>query len=476
MQKNPLYPSYKILLVDDEAPWLRSLGIILERSAGINNCIKCLDSRQVMEILAAGDVGIVLLDLTMPHLSGKELLPMIAEEYPDIPVIILSGMNQLETAIHCMKLGAFDYFVKTDEEERLVNGVLRSIKMLELQRENLEMSTQFLSDTLQSPEAFRAIVTQDPALLAIFKYLELVTKSSQPILITGESGVGKELFARAIHLCSTCSGPLVSVNVAGLDDTIFADTLFGHVKGAFTGANEARKGLVENASGGTLFLDEIGDLSQVSQLKLLRLLQEGEYSPLGSDRPKRLDARIVVATNQDLLARQAAGSFRKDLYYRLNIHHVCIPPLRERLDDLPLLIDHFLDEVARLLQIRKPVVSREVFLRLANYSFPGNVRELKSMLYDAASTSKSKLLSVAAFERVLGQAGTDLLRRRDETGSAHNCFEQCKQLPTIQVAIEDLVSEALVRAENNQTLAARLLGISQPALSKRLKQRQKTAK
>lgn len=471
-----VYPSYKILLVDDEAPWLRSLGIILERSAGINNIIKCLDSRLVMDILADQNVGIVLLDLTMPHLAGEELLQMITEEYPDIPVIILSGMNQLETAIKCMKLGAFDYFVKTDEEDRLVKGVLRSMKMLDLQRENIEMSNQFLSDRLHCPEAFRDIITNDPAMLAIFKYLELVTKSNQPILVTGESGVGKELFAKAIHLCSKCSGPLVSVNVAGLDDNIFADTLFGHVRGAFTGANEARKGLVENASGGTLFLDEIGDLSQVSQLKLLRLLQEGEYIPLGSDRPKRLKARIIVATNQDLLAKQAAGTFRKDLYYRLNIHHVCIPPLRDRMDDLPLLIDYFLDEIARLLRTSKPAVSREVFLRLVNYSFPGNVRELKSLMYDAVSASKTQVLQVAAFEKVLGLSGKDSLQSGGTAGGMHNCFERCKQLPTIQEAIEDLVSEALVRTDNNQTLAARLLGISQPALSKRLKQRLKMIK
>ena len=471
-----LYPSYKIVLVDDEAPWLRSLGIILERSAGINNIVKCTDSRQVMDILATRNVGIVLLDLTMPHLSGEELLAMITEEYPDIPVIILSGMNQLATAIKCMKLGAFDYFVKTDEEDRLVKGVLRSIKMLDLQRENIEMSNQFLSDTLHCPEAFREIVTNDPAMLAIFKYLELVTKSNQPILVTGESGVGKELFARAIHVCSKCTGPMVSVNVAGLDDAIFADTLFGHLRGAFTGASEARKGLVENASGGTLFLDEIGDLSQVSQLKLLRLLQEGEYIPLGSDRPKRLEARIVVATNQDLLAKQASGAFRKDLYYRLNIHHVCIPPLRDRKDDLPILVDHFLNEVVQLLHVRKPEVSREIFLRLANYAFPGNVRELKSMIFDAASSSKSKMLPVAAFEKVLGQSGKNLLRSGNRAGDQQNFFEPCKHLPTIQEAIESLVSEALARADNNQTLAARILGISQPALSKRLKQRQKMTK
>lgn len=471
-----LYPSYKIVLADDEAPWLRSLGIILERSAGINNIVKCTDSRLVMDILATQDVGIVLLDLTMPHLSGEELLPMITEEYPDIPVIIISGMNQLETAVKCMKLGAFDYFVKTDEEDRLVKGVLRSIKMLDLQRENIEMSNHFLSDTLSCPEAFKEIVTNDPAMLAIFKYLELVTKSNQPILVTGESGVGKELFARAIHHCSKCAGPMVSVNVAGLDDTIFADTLYGHVRGAFTGASEARKGLVENASGGTLFLDEIGDLSQVSQLKLLRLLQEGEYIPLGSDRPKRLEARIVVATNQDLLAKQVSGMFRKDLYYRLNIHHVCIPPLRERKDDLPVLVDCFLDEVVQLLHVRKPVVPREVFQRLSKYSFPGNVRELKSMVFDAVSTSKSRLLPVAAFEKVLGKSRKDLRMSGNGYGVQQNCFEPCRQLPTIHEAIESLVSEALVRADNNQTLAARLLGISQPALSKRLKQRQKKTK
>lgn len=468
------YPSYSILLVDDEAPWLRSLAIILERSAGINNIVRCQDSRQVMGILSEKNVGIVLLDLTMPHISGEELLPIIAEEHPELPVIILSGMNQLETAVQCMKLGAFDYFVKTEEEDRLVKGVLRTIKMLDLQRENIEMSNQFLSDRLLCPDAFSEIVTQDPAMLAIFKYLELVTKSNQPILVTGESGVGKELFARAIHVCSKCSGPMVSVNVAGLDDAIFADTLFGHVRGAFTGANEARKGLVEQASGGTLFLDEIGDLSLVSQLKLLRLLQEGEYIALGSDRPKRLEARIVVATNQDLPAKQAAGSFRKDLYYRLNIHHVCVPPLRDRKDDIPILVEHFLLEAAQLLGVRKPTVSRNILQRLAQYAFPGNVRELKSMVFDAVSVNSSETLSVAAFEKVLGLSEKESARPTDAVGGTDNCFADCTQLPTIQEAIELLVFESMKRAGNNQTIASRMLGISQPALSKRLKQLQKT--
>jgi len=468
-----LFPSYSILLVDDEAGWLRSLGIILERSAGINNIVKCLDSRLVMDILDEENIGIILLDLTMPHVSGEELLPLIIEEHPDIPVIILSGMNQLETAIRCMRLGAFDYFVKTDEEDRIVTGVLRTIKMLNLQRENIEMSSQFLSDKLNCPEVFSEIITRDPAMLAIFRYLELVTKSNQPILLTGESGVGKELFARAIHACGKGSGPLVSVNVAGLDDAIFADTLFGHVKGAYTGANEMRKGLVEKASGGTLFLDEIGDLSHVSQLKLLRLLQEGEYIPLGSDRPRRLEARIVVATNQDLLEKQAEGAFRKDLYYRLNIHHVCIPPLRERKQDIPILVDRFLDEAVEQLKIRKPVVSKKILNRLAVYSFPGNVRELKSLIFDAASVCKTDILLVSHFDKMLAPLERAAAGTAGGEKNRDNIFACCEQLPTIQEATELLILEALERSGNNQTIASRMLGISQPALSKRLKHFQK---
>ena len=337
-------PLFSVLLVDDEAPWLRSLSMTLEGPGAINNIILCGDSRQVMAILDEREVGLVLLDLTMPHLSGEELLRMIAQEHPEIAVIVMSGMNQIETAVSCMKLGAFDYLVKTVEEDRILDSVRRAIRMQELQRENREMRSRFLNDRLEHPEAFADIVTNNKTMRSAFQYIEAVAKSTQPILITGESGVGKELVARAVHTLSRGRGPLVSVNVAGLDDNVFADTLFGHTKGAFTGANEARSGMVEQAAEGTLFLDEIGDLSLLSQVKLLRLLQEGEYYPLGSDMPRQLKARIVVATHQDLAEKRAAGQFRKDLFYRLRAHHVHLPPLRERGDDLPLLLDHFLEE------------------------------------------------------------------------------------------------------------------------------------
>ena len=465
-----LYPHFGVLLVDDEPAWLRSLSLTLERSAGISNISTCQDSREVMELLETREIGLVLLDLTMPNLAGDELLGLIAERHPEIAVIIISGMNQIESAVNCIKLGAFDYFVKTVEEDRLVSGVLRAIRMLELERQNREMSSRMLSGGLKCPEAFSGIVTTDRAMHAIFSYIEAVALSSEPLLIMGESGVGKELIAKAVHTLSGCSGQLVAVNVAGLDDLVFADTLFGHTRGAFTGADQPRRGMIEEAADGTLFLDEIGDLSIPSQVKLLRLLQEGEYFPLGSDRPKRLKARVVVATHQDLSLKQAAGTFRRDLYYRLCTHMVHVPPLRERKGDLPPLLDHFLEDAARALGKKKPTPPRELLQLLATYSFPGNIRELKALVYNAVSVHRDRVLSMETFLKTIGRPETkqnqDALK-----GPEQNLYAGLERLPTFGEAAELLVEEAMSRANGNQTIAARLLGISQPALSKRLKLR-----
>jgi DNA-binding NtrC family response regulator len=463
-----LYPHFGVLLVDDEPAWLRSLSLTLERSAGIANIITCQDSGMVMDLLEGHEIGLVLLDLTMPNLAGDELLGMIAERHPEIAVIIISGMNQIESAVNCIKLGAFDYFVKTVEEDRLVSGVLRAIRMLELERQNREMSSRMLSGELKCPEAFSGIVTTDRSMHAIFSYIEAVALSSEPLLIMGESGVGKELIAKAAHTLSGCRGQLVAVNVAGLDDMVFADTLFGHMRGAFTGADQPRRGMIEEAADGTLFLDEIGDLSITSQVKLLRLLQEGEYFPLGSDRPKRLKARVVVATHQDLLLKQAAGTFRRDLYYRLCTHMVHVPPLRERKGDLTALLDHFLEDAARALGKKKPTPPRELLQLLATYGFPGNIRELKAMIYNAVSTHRDRVLSMDTFVKTIGrpeEKSLSLLQKNAE----QNLYSGLERLPTFGEAAELLVEEAMARANGNQTIAARLLGISQPALSKRLK-------
>ncbi len=470
MNENP-YPGFGILLVDDEPAWLNSLSLTLESSAGITNTRSCSDSREAMSILDQGGIGLVLLDLTMPHLSGEELLKQIGERYPEVAVIVVSGLNQVETAVRCINLGAFDYVIKTDEEDRIVGSVQRAIRMLELQREYQEMSSRFVSGELRHPEAFSGIVTADRSMLAIFAYVEAVAKSPQPLLITGESGVGKELLARAAHTLSGCRGKLVTVNVAGLDDTIFADTLFGHVRGAFTGAETIRRGMVEEASDGTLFLDEIGDLTIPSQVKLLRLLQEGEYFPLGSDQPKRLKARVIVATHQNLSAKEGTGAFRRDLYYRLRTHHVHVPPLRERRGDIPLLLDHFLGEAARTLGKKKPTPPKGLAQFLATHGFPGNVRELKAMIFDAVSVHRDRMLSMDSFvkavERFRAEAGPGAV-----VPPKQNPFAGFDELPTFSEAAGFLVMEAMDRANGNQTLAARLLGISQPALSKRLKMRQ----
>lgn len=460
------YPSFTVLLVDDEPAWLHSLALTLERSAGITNLRTCSDSRQVMELLDHHSIGLVLLDLTMPHLSGEQLLAQIAERHPETTVIVISGLNQVETAVQCIKLGAFDYFVKTVEEDRLVGGVLRAIRMRELERDNREMADRFLAGTVRHPEAFSHIVTADRGMQTIFAYVEAVANSPQPLLITGESGAGKELLARAAHTLSGCKGPLVSVNVAGLDDTVFADTLFGHLRGAFTGADQPRKGMIEEAADGTLFLDEIGDLSIASQVKLLRLLQEGEYFPLGSDRPKRLKARIIVATHCDLVEREAQGSFRRDLYYRLRTHRIHVPPLRERKGDIPLLLDYLLAAAAQDLGKKKPTPPRELAQLLATYPFPGNIRELRSMVYDAVSVHRDRVLSMESFIQAIGPGGGAAVTLTP----SGNPFAGLERLPTFGDAAELLVEEAMRRAAGNQSLAARLLGISQPALSKRLKQ------
>jgi DNA-binding NtrC family response regulator len=462
-----LYPSFGVLMVDDEPDWLYGMSISLER-AGINNILSCSDSREVLQLLTDNSVGVVLLDLTMPHLSGEELLCRIAEEHPDVTVIIVSGLNQLETAVNCMRSGAFDYYVKTSEEQRIIKGVLRAVREQELQRENLEMRRRFLYDQLERPEEFSALVTGDKGMRSIFQYLEAVAAGSQPILVTGESGVGKELVVSALHKLSGRKGELVAVNVAGLDDAMVADTLFGHLKGAYTGAGEARRGMVEQAGEGTLFLDEIGDLGLVSQVKLLRLLQESEYYPIGSDRPRRMRARVVVATHQDLAARQTAGQFRKDLYYRLRTHHVHIPPLRQRKGDIPLLLDHFLVQASREFGKKKPTLPKELAVLLAAYDFPGNVRELKAMVYDAVGMHRGGVLSMDAFVKAIGDLSLG-------APPAHACspdsnpFLAVERLPGFTEVIDLLVGEAVRRAEGNQSIAARLLGVSQSTLSKRLK-------
>ena len=464
-------PEFSILLVDDEPSWLRSLSITLERSAGLSNILICKDSREVGNLLKTEDIGLVLLDLNMPHQSGEDVLEIICNEFPEVLVIIVSGMNQVDLAVDCMKKGAVDYIVKTQTEDRLIASILNAVKRCELERENRYIKGLFLPGSLKSPEAFAEMITRNSFMMSVFGYIEAVSKTSQPVLITGESGTGKELAARAVHTIGRSGRPIVMVNVAGLDDTMFSDTLFGHTKGAFTGADQRRMGLIESAGDGTLFLDEIGDLSPASQVKLLRLIQEGEYYPVGSDTPKYSTARIVCSTHQDLLAKEEEGSYRKDLYFRLHTHHVHIPPLRERKDDIALLLEHFIKIASTETQKKIPTFPKELIVLLSTFHFPGNIRQLKAMVYDAVSTHSGGTLSMETFKKNMG------LNRKEnrntvsaEQSPTDNPFLSLGELPTLSKASELLVREAMERSDGNQSIAAKLLGISQPALSKRLKQ------
>lgn len=466
------YPSLPVLLVDDEEQFLLSASFTLS-SAGINNIVECQDSREVIQQLADQDFELIVLDMLMPYVSGSELLPKITQDYADIPVVIITAVTELETAVECMKSGAFDYLVKPVDDERLVTCIQRAIEFREMRNENTLLKQYLLSDRLEHPEAFSAIITQNNTMRSIFQYVEAIAGTSLPVLITGETGSGKELIARAIHDVCGRTGEFVPVNVAGVDDTLFSDTLFGHKRGGFTGADRDRKGLIEQASGGTLFLDEIGDLSLESQVKMLRLLQEGKYYPIGSDMPKLTDARMVVATNKDIDAMQRTGQFRKDLYYRLQAHHIHIPPLRERREDIDLLVEHFLQKAAKTLGKKKPTPPKELLTLLGTYHFPGNIRELEGMIFDAVSIHKSGVLSMEPFREKItsGPPAQKTIQISEQEESKQVIFTD--RLPTLKEAEEILITEALKRSNNNQTIAAQLLGLSRRALNNRLSRTRK---
>jgi DNA-binding NtrC family response regulator len=460
------YPEFPVLIVDDEEHVVESQADVL-RSNGIDNLLCTTDSREVMSILQEKAVETVLLDLRMPHISGRELLTRIRDDYPHVPVIIVTATNDIDTAVQCMREGAFDYMVKAVEESRLVSGIKRAIEVRELKREYSDLRNKLLSDRLNEPEAFAAIVTQDRKMHAIFLFLESIAATDETVLIVGETGVGKELVARTIHMLSRGQRPFVPVNVAGLDDTMFSDSLFGHKKGAYTGATESRRGFLQQASGGTILLDEIGDLSPSSQVKLLRLLETREYYPLGSDLSQQTDARILVATNRDLPEAVAGGDFRKDLYYRLSAHEVRLPPLRERRGDLPLLVGRFMKEASKKLKKKKLALPPELIPLLETYDFPGNIRELRSMIFDAVSRQSEKMLSLKPFRDAMGR-DTQLLSKEQQ----ESLVVFGDRLPTLAQASELLIAEAMNRAKGVKSTAAMLLGITPQALGKRLSRRE----
>ena len=462
-------PIHPILIVDDEPESLDGFELMLN-SGGLNHICMCKDARQVMPLLKEADPCVILLDLSMPHMSGQELLPMILEHYPYMAVIVVTGMNDVETAVKCMSGGAFDYMVKPVEPQRLVSGVKRAVELAEERLEYQNFRKKVLTDDLEYPRYFSHIITANKTMRSIFQYCETIAPTGKPVLITGESGVGKEMVAKAIHKLSKVPGEFVSVNVAGLDDQMFSDTLFGHLKGAFTTAEDHRAGLIRKAAGGTLFLDEIGDLSPASQVKLLRVLQEKEYFPMGSDIPIEMNTRVMTATNRNLVRLMENRSFRTDLYYRIQTHHIHLPPLRNRQSDIPLLLDHFLAKAAGTLEKVKPTPPAELAGFLSAYSFPGNIRELESMVFDAVSSHTKHVLSLKRFRLHVEkhQAGNDD-GTAGENSTPVNPFGHIQPLPTLKQAPVYLLKEAMNRCGNNTAVAAMMLGITRSGLNKALK-------
>jgi len=458
-------PELPVLLVDDEPAVLSSMAKIL-KSAGIENLHTCGDSREVLPFLQRQEAEVIVLDINMPHLTGDVLLKEIHERYPHIPVIIVTASEDIDMAVGCMKEGAFDYMVKAVEPNRLTSGIQRAVEMRRLARRYSSLRERLLAEKLRSPEHFSPIITRNPRVQAIFRFIESIAPTSETVLITGETGTGKELFAEAIHAASGVPGSLVKVNSAGLDDNVFADTLFGHSRGAYTGADSDRKGLIQQAKTGTLFLDEIGDLSAASQIKLLRLLESREYYPLGSDLPRSTNARFIIATHRALAELVADERFRRDLFFRLQTYEIRIPPLRDRKDDIPLLLDHFHCLAAEKLGKKRLAVPPELLTLLETYDFPGNVRELRSMVFNAVSRQREKMLSLQPFREAMGYAGEET---RPQVAEQELVFPE--KLPTLKAVTEGLIEEALSRAKGNQAIAAGLLGITPQALSKRLKRR-----
>ncbi|MBI4826011.1 MAG: sigma 54-interacting transcriptional regulator [Nitrospirae bacterium] len=416
-----------------------------------------------------------LVNPAFTRLLGYSEEELLATSFYDLihPDELQDNINEIETISEGTHLNYCEHsYLCKDGSFKLIawnaysdieDGVIYAVGQDITRQKQAEEALQKIGDELEHEKSFSHIITRSKKMRAIFHYIEAVARSRKPILITGETGTGKELLARAVHSASGLSGPHVAVNIAGLDDNMFSDTLFGHKKGAYTGADKDRSGLVVKAEGGTLLLDEIGDLSESSQVKLLRLLEERIYYPIGSDLPEKSNACIIACSNHNIEGLVAKGRFRKDLYFRLKIHHIHIPPLRERITDIPLLFDHFLKEASGSMEKKMPSVPGELITLLSTYHFPGNIRELQAMVYDAVAQNRSGRLSLDVFNKQMKQQGSE------QIADAGSFVDILGHFPKLKDTENLLISEALKRSNGNQGIAASLLGISRQALNQRLK-------
>jgi DNA-binding NtrC family response regulator len=443
--------SARILIVDDEEIVVRSCLRIL---AGGDYAVESAqDGLEALKKIEEDPFDVLVLDIMMPKIGGLEVLQRVKESHPDIDVIMITGLSQIETAVKAMKLGAFDYLPKPFDPDELKLVVKRALERRQLLRENVDLRNE-----VSAKYRFENIIGSSPRMQGVFRLVAKCAPTSSTVLLTGESGTGKELIARAIHYNSLRKDrPFVAVDCNALSEGLLESEMFGHVKGSFTGAVKDKQGLFTAAAGGTFFLDEIGETTPATQVKLLRVLQHREVIPVGATEPIPIDTRLIAATNRDLEEAMRRATFRQDLYYRLNVISLHLPPLRERKDDIPLLVESFRQRLATTRGGGEKTLSDDATEAIQAYQWPGNVRELENALERAWIMSPGNRIEVNALpERVTSPTPSRLLDER----VAPN--------PTLE-AIERAYILWVLNAEGgNKTKAAESLGIDPSTLHRKL--------
>ena len=458
---------HRVLVVDDEANVRQSLELLLAESYQVSSAP---DAQAALEHLETGAADarpdVVLLDVAMPGVDGIELLKQLRDSYPVLPVIMLTASTNVQTAVQAMKIGAVDYLSKPYNVEELLQLIEQTIQQSDSDLSDSDADVPTTSQTqsrsrLAKVEGdFGALVGQHPVMQEIYQKVEQLAQCDTTVLVNGESGTGKELIAREIHFRSNRSnGPFVALNCAAIPETLVESELFGHEKGAFTHAVERRLGHFELADGGTLFLDEIGELSLAVQVKMLRFLQEQEFYRVGRSKPIRVDVRVIAATNKSLDTAVTEGNFREDLFYRINVVALEMPALRERRDDIPRLVDSFIERLSPVYGDRKPSLDESALKVLMNYAWPGNVRELENVTESILALCQKDLISEEDLPirlRKSENSGGDI--KEDVLGGLLG-FEEANR-----VFETDIIVKALEKTGYVQTKAAELLGISRRIL------------
>lgn len=385
----------RILIADDEEIVIQScIRILSDDNFQIEVAHNGLEA---LEMIAEKDYDMLILDIMMPKMTGMEVLQRVKETHPDVDVIMITGLNQIETAVEAMKLGAFDYLPKPFDPEELEMVVARAFERRQLLQENVHLKKE-----VSARYSFENIIGSSQPMQSVYRMVARCAPTNSTVMLRGDSGTGKELIARAIHFNSLRKDqPFVIVDCASLSENLLESELFGHVKGSFTGAVSNKKGLLEAADGGTLFLDEIGNISMSTQAKLLRFIEEREFKAVGDIQSKKVNIRLITATNKDLENMIADGSFREDLYYRINIFPIEIPPLRKRRDDIPALAFHFLNQFSKEMGRQVKEFSAGAMNLLMNHDWPGNVRELENIVHRAVILASDKTIRQAHLVNIL---------------------------------------------------------------------------